>query len=81
MKARCHQFYEDLQYLLRRIAEDRDITILEMESDKDHIHLLVVGMLQARKHLLFKNGHVKIMGIIMIETSTLVSIFSMRGYV
>lgn len=32
---------EDLQNLLRQIAEDKGITILEMESDKDHIHLLI----------------------------------------
>lgn len=35
------QTEEYLQALLRKIAEDRDIAILEMESDKDHIHLLV----------------------------------------
>lgn len=32
---------KDLQDLLRQIAEDKGITILEMESDKDHIHLLI----------------------------------------
>lgn len=35
------QIDEDLQALLRKIAEDKEITILEMESDKDHIHLLI----------------------------------------
>lgn len=35
------RFDEDLQVLLRKIAEDKKITILEMESDKDHIHLLI----------------------------------------
>lgn len=35
------QIDEDLQALLRKIAEDKEFTILEMESDKDHIHLLI----------------------------------------
>lgn len=35
------QIDEGLQALLRKIAEDKEITILEMESDKDHIHLLI----------------------------------------
>ncbi|MBF0709962.1 MULTISPECIES: IS200/IS605 family transposase [unclassified Gemella] len=40
-KLLCGQIDEDLQVLLRKIAEDKKITILEMESDKDHIHLLI----------------------------------------
>jgi putative transposase len=35
------QIEQDLQNLLRKIAEDKGITIMEMESDKDHIHLLI----------------------------------------
>ena len=35
------QIDQDLQNLLRKIAEDKGITIMEMESDKDHIHLLI----------------------------------------
>jgi putative transposase len=35
------QIDKDLQNLLRKIAEDKGITIMEMESDKDHIHLLI----------------------------------------
>ena len=35
------QIDQDLQNLIRKIAEDKGITIMEMESDKDHIHLLI----------------------------------------
>ena len=35
------QIDQDLQNLLRKIAEDKGINIMEMESDKDHIHLLI----------------------------------------
>ena len=31
----------DVKALLRKIAVDNDILIIEMESDKDHIHLLI----------------------------------------
>ncbi len=31
----------DVKTLLKQIALDNDVTILEMESDKDHIHLLI----------------------------------------
>jgi len=31
----------DLKRLLKQIAMDNDIIIVEMESDKDHIHLLI----------------------------------------
>lgn len=35
------QIDQDYQNLLRKIAEDKEFPIVEMESDKDHIHLLV----------------------------------------
>lgn len=31
----------DIKELLKQIAVDNDVMILEMESDKDHIHLLI----------------------------------------
>lgn len=31
----------DFQNILRKIAKDQNITILEMETDRDHIHLLI----------------------------------------
>ena len=31
----------DVKQLLAKIASDNDIQIIEMESDKDHIHLLI----------------------------------------
>ncbi|WP_080113568.1 IS200/IS605 family transposase [Enterococcus faecalis] len=31
----------DLKKLLKQIADDNDVKIVEMESDKDHIHLLI----------------------------------------
>ena len=31
----------DVKLLLAKIASDNDIQIVEMESDKDHIHLLI----------------------------------------
>lgn len=40
-KLLCGDVDKDLQGLLRQIAEDKGISILEMESDKDHIHLLI----------------------------------------
>ena len=35
------QIDTDLQKIIRKIAENKQISILEMESDKDHIHLRV----------------------------------------
>ncbi|MEB8146425.1 IS200/IS605 family transposase [Enterococcus faecalis] len=31
----------DVKQLLKQIANDNDVKIVEMESDKDHIHLLI----------------------------------------
>ncbi len=35
------QVDDDVKKLLTKIAADNDINIVEMESDKDHIHLLI----------------------------------------
>ncbi len=35
------QVDDDVKKLLTKIAADNDINIIEMESDKDHIHLLI----------------------------------------
>lgn len=35
------QIDTDVKDLLKQIAFDNEVTILEMESDKDHIHLLI----------------------------------------
>lgn len=35
------QIDADLKKILKQIALDNDVTIFEMESDKDHIHLLI----------------------------------------
>lgn len=35
------QIDADVKQLLAKIASDNDIQIIEMESDKDHIHLLI----------------------------------------
>lgn len=35
------KFGEQIKTILYDIAEDRDLNIVEMEVDKDHIHLLI----------------------------------------
>lgn len=35
------QVDDDVKELLKQIAFDQDVVILEIESDKDHIHLLI----------------------------------------
>lgn len=32
---------KDLKFVINQIAEDNDIEILQMETDRDHIHLLI----------------------------------------
>jgi len=49
-------FGEDIKLLMYRIAEEHDFGIMEVEVDKDHIHLLVEynptqSILQIVRHL------------------------------